>query len=55
MGRAAEPAEVTDVIAFFAGSDARFVARGVLRVDAGLRAGSGQGFVATGSRVQSTT
>ena len=42
MGRAAEPAEVADVIAFLAGSDARFVTGVVLPVDGGLRAGSGQ-------------
>ncbi|SFT89539.1 meso-butanediol dehydrogenase / (S,S)-butanediol dehydrogenase / diacetyl reductase [Geodermatophilus amargosae] len=42
MGRAAEPAEVADVIAFLAGLDARFVTGVVLPVDGGLRAGSGQ-------------
>lgn len=42
MGRAAEPAEVADAIAFLAGSDARFVTGVVLPVDGGLRAGSGQ-------------
>lgn len=42
MGRAAEPAEVADVIAFLAGSDARFVTGVVIPVDGGLRAGSGQ-------------
>ena len=42
MGRAAEPAEVADVIAFLAGHDARFVTGVVLPVDGGLRAGSGQ-------------
>jgi meso-butanediol dehydrogenase/(S,S)-butanediol dehydrogenase/diacetyl reductase len=42
MGRAAEPAEVADVIAFLAGQDARFVTGVVLPVDGGLRAGSGQ-------------
>ena len=42
MGRAAEPAEVADVIAFLAGSDARFVTGVVLPVDGGLRASSGQ-------------
>jgi meso-butanediol dehydrogenase/(S,S)-butanediol dehydrogenase/diacetyl reductase len=42
MGRAAEPAEVADVIAFLVGSDARFVTGVVLPVDGGLRAGSGQ-------------
>jgi NAD(P)-dependent dehydrogenase (short-subunit alcohol dehydrogenase family) len=40
--RAAEPSEVADVIAFLAGSDARFVTGVVLPVDGGLRAGSGQ-------------
>jgi meso-butanediol dehydrogenase/(S,S)-butanediol dehydrogenase/diacetyl reductase len=42
MGRAAEPAEVADVIAFLAGRDARFVTGVVLPVDGGLRASSGQ-------------
>jgi meso-butanediol dehydrogenase/(S,S)-butanediol dehydrogenase/diacetyl reductase len=42
MGRAAEPAEVADVIAFLAGHDARFVTGTVVPVDGGLRAGSGQ-------------
>ena len=42
MGRAAEPAEVADVIAFLAGFDARFVTGVVLPVDGGLRASSGQ-------------
>jgi meso-butanediol dehydrogenase/(S,S)-butanediol dehydrogenase/diacetyl reductase len=42
MGRAAEPAEVAAVIAFLAGSDARFVTGVILPVDGGLRAGSGQ-------------
>jgi meso-butanediol dehydrogenase / (S,S)-butanediol dehydrogenase / diacetyl reductase len=42
MGRAAESAEVADVIAFLAGQDARFVTGVVLPVDGGLRAGSGQ-------------
>lgn len=42
MGRAAEPGEVADVIAFLAGHDARFVTGVVLPVDGGLRAGSGQ-------------
>ncbi|MGA8993903.1 MAG: SDR family NAD(P)-dependent oxidoreductase [Nocardioidaceae bacterium] len=42
MGRAAEPAEVADVISFLAGADARFVTGVVLPVDGGLRAGSGQ-------------
>jgi len=42
MGRAAEPAEVADVIAFLAGPDARFVTGVVVPVDGGLRASSGQ-------------
>jgi meso-butanediol dehydrogenase / (S,S)-butanediol dehydrogenase / diacetyl reductase len=42
MGRAAEPSEVADVIAFLAGPDSRFVTGVVLPVDGGLRAGSGQ-------------
>jgi meso-butanediol dehydrogenase / (S,S)-butanediol dehydrogenase / diacetyl reductase len=42
MGRAAEPAEVADVIAFLAGPDARFITGVVLPVDGGLRASSGQ-------------
>ena len=42
MGRAAEPAEVADVIAFLAGPAARFVTGVVLPVDGGLRASSGQ-------------
>jgi meso-butanediol dehydrogenase / (S,S)-butanediol dehydrogenase / diacetyl reductase len=42
MGRAAEPAEVADVIAFLAGHDARFMTGAVLPVDGGLRASSGQ-------------
>ena len=42
MGRAAEPSEVADVIAFLADYDARFVTGVVLPVDGGLRAGSGQ-------------
>jgi meso-butanediol dehydrogenase/(S,S)-butanediol dehydrogenase/diacetyl reductase len=42
MGRAADPAEVADVIAFLAGHDARFVTGVVLAVDGGLRASSGQ-------------
>ncbi|HXV93786.1 MAG TPA: SDR family NAD(P)-dependent oxidoreductase [Pseudonocardia sp.] len=42
MRRAAEPAEVADVIAFLAGPDARFVTGVVLPVDGGLRACSGQ-------------
>ena len=42
MGRAAEPAEIADVIAFLAGPDARFVTGVVLPVDGGLRASSGQ-------------
>lgn len=42
MGRAAEPGEVADAIAFLAGHDARFVTGVVLPVDGGLRACSGQ-------------
>jgi meso-butanediol dehydrogenase/(S,S)-butanediol dehydrogenase/diacetyl reductase len=42
MGRAAEPAEVADVIAFLAGPDSRFVTGVVLPVDGGVRASSGQ-------------
>ncbi|MBB3084557.1 SDR family NAD(P)-dependent oxidoreductase [Geodermatophilus sabuli] len=42
MGRAADPAEVADVIAFLTSRDARFVTGVVLPVDGGLRAGSGQ-------------
>lgn len=42
MGRAAEPAEVADAIAFLAGPGARFITGVVLPVDGGLRAGSGQ-------------
>jgi meso-butanediol dehydrogenase/(S,S)-butanediol dehydrogenase/diacetyl reductase len=42
MGRAADPAEVADVIAFLASHDARFVTGVILPVDGGLRAGSGQ-------------
>lgn len=42
MGRAAEPEEVADVIAFLAGHDARFVTGVVLPVDGGLGASNGQ-------------
>jgi meso-butanediol dehydrogenase/(S,S)-butanediol dehydrogenase/diacetyl reductase len=42
LGRAAEPEEIADVIAFLAGPDARFVTGVVLPVDGGLRASSGQ-------------
>ncbi|TWT30443.1 2-(R)-hydroxypropyl-CoM dehydrogenase [Posidoniimonas corsicana] len=42
MGRAADPAEVADVIAFLAGHDARFVNGVVLPVDGGLSASNGQ-------------
>jgi meso-butanediol dehydrogenase/(S,S)-butanediol dehydrogenase/diacetyl reductase len=42
MGRAAEPAEIADVIAFLAGQDSRFVTGVVLPIDGGLRASSGQ-------------
>ncbi|MFE0176001.1 SDR family NAD(P)-dependent oxidoreductase [Streptomyces sp. NPDC059002] len=42
MQRAAEPAEVADVIAFLASSDARFVNGAHIPVDGGLSASSGQ-------------
>lgn len=42
MGRAAEPAEVADVIAFLAGHDARFVNGAHVPVDGGLGASNGQ-------------
>ena len=42
MGRAAEPSEIADVIAFLVGPDARFVTGVILPVDGGLRASSGQ-------------
>ncbi|MDT0450775.1 SDR family NAD(P)-dependent oxidoreductase [Streptomyces hesseae] len=42
MGRAAEPGEVADVIAFLAGPDARFVNGAHIPVDGGLSASSGQ-------------
>ncbi len=42
MGRAGEPAEVADVIAFLAGHDARFVTGVILPIDGGVRASSGQ-------------
>ncbi|MFG2182275.1 SDR family NAD(P)-dependent oxidoreductase [Streptomyces abikoensis] len=42
MRRAAEPAEVADVIAFLAGPDARFVNGAHIAVDGGLSASSGQ-------------
>lgn len=42
MGRAAEPEEIADVIAFLAGHDARFVNGVVLPVDGGLSASNGQ-------------
>ncbi len=42
MGRAAEPAEVADVIAFLAGHDARFVNGVNLPVDGGVSASNGQ-------------
>jgi len=42
MGRAADPAEIADVIAFLAGNDARFGTGVILPVDGGLRASSGQ-------------
>lgn len=42
MGRAADPAEVADVIAPLAGPQARFVDGVVLPIDGGVRARSGQ-------------
>jgi len=42
MGRAAEPEEVADVIAFLASHDARFVNGVNLPVDGGLHASNGQ-------------
>jgi meso-butanediol dehydrogenase/(S,S)-butanediol dehydrogenase/diacetyl reductase len=42
VGRAAEPAEVADLIAFLAGPDARPVTEVVLPIDGGLRTSSGQ-------------
>ncbi|MFF4403302.1 SDR family NAD(P)-dependent oxidoreductase [Streptomyces sp. NPDC001404] len=42
MRRPAEPAEVADVIAFLAGSDARFVNGAHIPVDGGLGASNGQ-------------
>ena len=42
LGRAAEPAEVADVIAFLASRDARFVTGVNLPVDGGLSASNGQ-------------
>ncbi|MFI9722695.1 SDR family NAD(P)-dependent oxidoreductase [Streptomyces sp. NPDC052396] len=42
MQRPAEPAEVADVIAFLAGSDARFVNGAHIPVDGGLGASNGQ-------------
>ena len=42
MGRAAEPEEVADAIAFLAGEDARFVTGVNLPVDGGLHASNGQ-------------
>lgn len=42
LGRAAEPSEVADVIAFLVGRDAGFVNGVILPVDGGLSAGSGQ-------------
>ena len=42
MGRAAEPAEVADVVAFLLGDDARFVNGVILPVDGGLSASNGQ-------------
>ena len=42
LGRAADPAEIADVIAFLAGHDARFVTGVNLPVDGGLNASNGQ-------------
>lgn len=42
MQRAAQPAEIADVIAFLAGHDARFVNGVVLPVDGGVTASNGQ-------------
>ncbi len=42
MGRAAEPGEVADVIAFLASRDARFVTGAIVPVDGGLGASNGQ-------------
>lgn len=42
MQRAAQPAEIADVIAFLAGHDARFVNGVVLPVDGGVSASNGQ-------------
>ena len=42
LGRAAEPAEVADVIAFLASDEARFVTGVNLPVDGGLTASNGQ-------------
>ena len=42
LGRAAQPEEIADVIAFLAGSDARFVTGVVLPVDGGVTASNGQ-------------
>ena len=42
LGRAAEPADVADVIVFLAGQDARFVTGVNLPVDGGVSASSGQ-------------
>jgi meso-butanediol dehydrogenase / (S,S)-butanediol dehydrogenase / diacetyl reductase len=42
LGRAAEPSDVADVIAFLSGPDARYVNGVILPVDGGLTASSGQ-------------
>jgi meso-butanediol dehydrogenase / (S,S)-butanediol dehydrogenase / diacetyl reductase len=42
LGRAADPSDVADVIAFLASHDARFVSGVILPVDGGLSATSGQ-------------
>jgi meso-butanediol dehydrogenase/(S,S)-butanediol dehydrogenase/diacetyl reductase len=42
LGRAADPSDVADVIAFLSGHDARFVNGAVVPVDGGLSASSGQ-------------
>jgi len=42
LGRAAEPEEIADVIAFLASEDARFITGVNLPVDGGLSASNGQ-------------